>query len=185
MQKSVKERLGFVGDYITIFKGNTYPFKDWLKERGAKYNPKWGWYFATNLDVPTDLPADIFPITLYWNQVSSNGEELNNDDVIKEFLDSILYDPSPSEYQGNVGDRLEVELFVNKVIDLDGYYGISHIHIMTDKNDNVYVWTTASKRWEEESIHYVRGTVKNHKFYRNCKQTILTRCRDLNEKKGA
>ena len=56
---------------------------------------------------------------------------------------------------------------------------------MTDKNDNVYVWTTASKRWEEESIHYVRGTVKNHKFYRNCKQTILTRCRDLNEKKGA
>lgn len=183
MQKNIKEKLGFIGDYITIFKGQTYPFKDWLKEQGAKYNPKWGWYFPTDKEVPTDLPADIFPIQLFWNQVSTDGTNLNNDDAIKEFLDSILYDPSPSEYQGEVGDRLTVELYVNKVIDLNGYYGLSHMHIMTDKNDNVYIWTTASKRWEEDSFHLVRGTVKDHRVYRNTKQTILTRCKDMGEKK--
>ena len=117
------------------------------------------------------------PIKVYWSQVSANGTELNNDDTLKEFLDSILYDPTPSEYQGEIGDRLIVELTVKKAIGLDGYYGHSTMHIMTDAKENVYVWTTASKSWEEGSTRTVIGTVKDHKNYRNCKQTILTRCK--------
>lgn len=181
MQKTVKIKLGFIGDYITICKGQTFPFKDWLKEKGARYNPKWNWYFPTNVEVPKDLPGDIQPIKVYWNQVSANGTELNNDDTLKEFLDSILYDPTPSEYQGKIGDRLIVELTVKKAIGLDGYYGHSTMHIMTDAKENVYVWTTASKSWEEGSTRTVIGTVKDHKSYRNCKQTILTRCKSKND----
>jgi hypothetical protein len=52
---------------------------------------------------------------------------------------------------------------------------------MTDAKENVYVWTTASKSWEEGSTRTVIGTVKDHKSYRNCKQTILTRCRSKND----
>lgn len=178
MKKSAKEKLGFTGDYITICKGQTFPFKDWLKEKGARYNPKWNWYFPTDVEVPEDMPADIQPIKLYWNQVSANGTDLNNDDVIKEFLDTILYDPTPSEFQGEVGERLILELTVQKAIGVNGYYGHSTIYIMSDSDENVYVWTTASKSWEEGSVHRITGTVKDHRVYRNCKQTVLTRCRE-------
>ena len=178
MKKSAKEKLGFTGDYITICKGQTFPFKDWLKEKGARYNPKWNWYFPADVEVPEDMPADIQPIKLYWNQVSANGTDLNNDDVIKEFLDTILYDPTPSEFQGEVGERLILELTVQKAIGVNGYYGHSTIYIMSDSDENVYVWTTASKSWEEGSVHRITGTVKDHRVYRNCKQTVLTRCRE-------
>ena len=178
MQKmSAKEKLGFVGDYITILKGQTYPFKEWLKERGSKYNPRWGWYFATNVEVPTDLPADIFPVQLFWNQISANGTDLNNDDAISEVIDNLLYDPTPSEYQGEIGERLELEVHIDKVIPLDGFYGKSSMHIMSDENENVYVWTTASRTLKEDSFLNIRGTVKDHRTYHNCKQTILTRCK--------
>jgi hypothetical protein len=50
---------------------------------------------------------------------------------------------------------------------------------MTDVNENVYVWTTASKSWEEGSEHYIRGTVKEHSVYKNTKQTVLTRCTEV------
>ena len=67
---------------------------------------------------------------------------------------------------------------VVKNITLEGYYGINHMHIMEDEDGNTFVWTTAARNWEEESEHTIIGTVKDHRTYKNVKQTILTRCKE-------
>ena len=110
-------------------------------------------------------------------ELKTNGTDLNNDDAISEVIDNLLYDPTPSEYQGEIGERLELEVHIDKVIPLDGFYGKSSMHIMSDENENVYVWTTASRTLKEDSFLNIRGTVKDHRTYHNCKQTILTRCK--------
>lgn len=180
-KKSQKEALGFVDGFITIFKGNTYPCKEWFKENGAKYTKFWGWSFASNVEVPTELPEGIEAIRLDWNVVGID-ENLKPDSVVKTAIEALMYEPDNSEFQGEVGQRLELTVTVEKALHLNGYYGPSTMHIMRDENGNAFVWTTASKSWEEGSVKTIRGTVKAHKTYRNVNQTILTRCSEVKGK---
>jgi hypothetical protein len=180
--KSQKEVLGFTKGYITIFKGDTYEYKEWFKEIGAVYRKFWGWGLASDIELPAELPVGITPIKLEWSQVGADDEVLKNDDAVKAVIDSLMYEKSSSKFVGSIGERIEVELQVVRAISLDGYYGPSTMHIMEDADKNVFVWTTASKCWSEGSSHLVRGTVKDHKTYKNTDQTILTRCSEV--KKG-
>lgn len=174
--KTQKEVLGFEKGYITIFKGDTYLAKDWFKEQGARYTRFWGWYFLSTMEVPTELPEGIEAIRLDWNLVGTDEDVLKPDDQVQKAVDELIYDKSTSEFIGELGDRIEKELTVTKAIKLDGYYGPSTLHNMVDAEGNVYVWTTAAKSWEEGSVHKVRGTIKDHRTYKNVKQNILTRC---------
>ena len=79
----------------------------------------------------------------------------------------MVYEPSRSQYQGNIGDRIVVEVTVTKALHLNGYYGPSTMHIMNDADGNEYVWTTAAKSWAEGSVKTIRGTIKDHKEYKN------------------
>lgn len=172
-----KEALGFKEGYITIFKGETYPHKDWFKENGCKYNKLWGWGLEGGKTLE-ELPAGIEAVKLEWDKVGSN-EELKSDMEIRQYLDTIMYDPTDSEFQGEIKDRIEIQVEVIRTIELYGRYGASTMHIMKDSDGNEYVWTTASKYWEEGSVKRVKGTVKDHRIYRNSKQTVLTRCKEV------
>lgn len=108
--------------------------------------------------------------------VGNPDEKLKNDDVVLAAVESLLVDPDPSDYFGSVGQRIEVTITVEKVMTFDGYYGTSNMHLMRDTEGHLFVWTTASKRWEEGSVKTIKGTIKEHKLYRNAKQTVLTRC---------
>lgn len=181
--KPLREFLGF-GEtgYIMICKGDTYAYKDWLKEQGATYKKWWGWAFASSLEVP-ELPSGISVTRLDWDKVGTpDGKELIPEDQIQKIVDTLIYDPTPSQYVGNIGDRLELTLTVQRVLDLDGYYGPSHMHIMADADENIFVWTTASKKWNEGETYHLRGTVKEHRTYRNTQQTCLTRCIEIKQK---
>lgn len=177
--KSQKEILGFVNGYITIFKGNTYDNKEWFKSIGAVYRKFWGWGLASDIELPEEMPEGITPIRLEWSAVGANDEVLKNDEQVKAAVDALTCEPSFSDFVGEVGDKVEVELVVKKAVALNGYYGPSTMHIMEDANQNVYVWTTAAKSWSEGTVHQVRGTIKDHKMYKNVKQTILTRCTEV------
>ena len=68
---------------------------------------------------------------------------------------------------------------MKKILDLgdisiskdDSYY--------IDDCGNIYVWTTAAKSWPEGAVKNVRGTIKDHRTYKNTKQTILKNCREI------
>ena len=179
--RPVKEVLGFTKGYITIFKGDTYSLLDWFRESTARYHNFWGWYFISDEELP-EIPAGVTPIQLKWEDVAfADEDQLRPESQIKEYIDSLMYDPSPSKWQGEVGDRLEKVLTVTKVIPIEGYYGNSTMHIFSDPEENVYVWTTAAKTLEVGKTYVIRGTIKQLSVYKNQKQTILTRCKILDK----
>lgn len=174
--KPQKEVLGFTKGYITIFKGDTYAEIDWFRASIARYARCWGWYIISTEEVPADLPEGIEPIQLPWELVGQEDGNLKPEHLVKEAVEALIYDASDSEYQGAIGERLELFVTVERAIELDGNYGRSTMHLMRDDSGNLYVWTTASKSWSAGSEHHIRGTVKDHRTYKNEKQTVLTRC---------
>lgn len=175
--KTIRETQGF-GEpgYIWIFKGNTYEAKDWFKENGAKYNKIWGWAFA-NDKLPDVLPVNVEPIRLMWDDVSQEDGHLKSESEIKPIVDALIYDEGVSEYVGDIGDKIELDLTCDKAVTMDGYYGMSMFHVLHDACDNLFVWSTTAIALEEGKTYHVRGTVKDHRTYRNQKQTVLKNCR--------
>jgi hypothetical protein len=173
-----KEKLGFSSGFITIFKGSTYPHKDWLKENGARFNKIFNWSFAGDVEIPADLPEDLEPLQIPWEAVSTN-DKLNSETEIRAYLDSLLYEPSNSEYVGEIGEKITDTFTVTRAIVLNGYYGMSIMHILEDANGNVYIWNTTARNYPEGKVVTLCGTVKDHREYKGTKQTILTRCKEI------
>ena len=176
--RPLKEVLGFTKGYITIFKGDTYSLLEWFQESTARYHKMWGWYFISEEELP-EIPAGVTPIQLKWEDVAfADEDQLRPESQIKEHIDSLMYDPSPSKWQGEVGDRIDRTLTVTKITPLaDGYYGPSTFFLFKDEYDNEYCWTTGSKSLELNATYEVRGTIKALQKYKGKEQTVLTRCR--------
>jgi len=175
--KSQKEVLGFDKGYITIFKGNAYEDKDYFKQNEARYTRLWGWYFISTIDLPDDIPSDVTPVQLPWDMVGNEDGTLKSDAEVTAAVESLIYEPDISEYQGEVGDKVNVTVTVESAIPVSGVYGPSTMHVMRDAKGNCYVWTTAAKSWEKGSTHHITGSIKALNQYKGVRQTILTRCR--------
>lgn len=127
-------------------------------------------------EIPEDLPADLIPVKLPWELVGKDDEVLKSDSEVEKVVNSLLIEPTKSEYQGAVGERIEVEVTITKRAVVEGSFGLTNIHIMTDANENEYVWATSARTLTEGETYRLRGTIKEHKLYKASKQTVLTRC---------
>lgn len=179
--KSRRDVLGFGEQgFIWIFKGNpssaVYENLDWFRASPCRYTRVWGWYLPSDIEMPDPLPANIEPLKLNWADVSANDDLISDDKIVK-VVDGLLYDAGESEYQGEVGDRLEFDAVCTRCIINDGAYGISYFMIFEDENKNIYTWSTSTRNLEEGQWYHIRGTVKGHATYRNTQQTTLTRCK--------
>ena len=172
----LKKALGFDEGYITIFKGDQETNNDWFRLSNARYHSTWGWYVVSTEETPDNLPFGIEPIKLYWKDITTSVGNLKPEDVIKAIVASLLYGESSSVFVGEVGERLELVLKVEKAIPFDGAYGKTTIHIMHDDCGNEFVWTTAAKTLVVDTEYSLRGTIKDHRVYKGTNQTILTRC---------
>lgn len=177
MPKTEKEALGFENGFITIFKGDTYAALEWFRASVCKYNKIFGWYCPSTEELPNDIPIGIDPIRVEWDNVSAeDGVSLKSESFAKEYIQQFLYDESPSEFLGEVKERIEITVTIKKAVELNGFYGRSTMHIMEDICGNVLVWTTSAKTLIEGKEYNLKGTVKAHNVYKNTKQTVLTRC---------
>ena len=89
---------------------------------------------------------------------------------------------SKSEHQGQVGSKLIIEVESVKCItsweSTYGYYPtVTYVWKIIDKQGNVYTWKTSNWMDEQNPPKTIKGTVKEHKVFREVKQTELTRCR--------
>lgn len=175
--KPQKEVLGFTKGYITIFKGDTYAHIDWFRASIARYAKWWGWYIISTEEIPNDLPDGLEPIQLPWDIVGNDDGKLKPEHLVKEAVESIIYDASESECVGSIGERLELYLTVERIIKLDNNYGRSTMFKFYDDCGNCFIWITATQPGFNigDQIH-IKGTVKNHNKFKNEHQTILTRC---------
>lgn len=177
--RPLKDVLGFEKGYITIFKGETYPHLEWFQQSIARYHKIWGWYIISTDEVPAALPSGVEAVQLRWEDVSDSDTALKSETAIKSAIENLVYDPGISEYVGDIGDRLTLTLKVTGSRSIDSYYGSSIVHTMEDEAGNVFVWITSAKNWPIGTVKTIKGTVKEHKTFRNTKQTILTRCTEV------
>lgn len=88
-----------------------------------------------------------------------------------------------SDYVGNVGDKVNVDVDSIKCVtswesSYDGYHAsVTYIWKIISKNGNVFTWKTSKWMDEENPPRSIKGIVKEHKEFREVKQTELTRCR--------
>lgn len=81
---------------------------------------------------------------------------------------------NPSNYVGNVGDKITFTAKPVCVYSAEGMYGMSYIYKF-DVNGDVIVWRTGKSLGDVEIT--LKGTVKSQSTYRGVKQTEVTRCK--------
>ena len=178
--KPQKEIFGFDKGYITLYKGVTADNEHFFKDSNVCWcNTFWDWFTYSHDEVPAVLPNGVEAVQLPWVSVGNPDGSLKSKAEVRAAADALLYPESPSKFQGKVGERLERTLEVFATYDYDSNYGLQRMHMMSDMDGNVYLWATASKMWEKGSTHHIKGTVKEHKIYRNCAETVLTRCMEV------
>ncbi len=83
-----------------------------------------------------------------------------------------------SQYQGNIKDKIEIEVTLDKIIIYETIYGMKRIYLFKDNVGNIYKWNTTVYIKEDEGDQLkLKGTIKNHTEYDGEKQTELTRCK--------
>ena len=177
--------------FITLYKGDSQVISDFFKSftideaghRAAWYNTIFHWYTPSKMDVPENLPEGVEAVRLDWDDVRDETDEENlqmkDNEFVEAYVNSLISEPSKSEYQGNVGEWLVKTVTVTKNVTLNSRYGESHMHILEDEDGNVYVWTTGSKNIEADRVITLKMKVKDHKDYKGTKQTIVWYCKEV------
>ena len=80
-----------------------------------------------------------------------------------------------SQHMGTIGKRETFTLKVNRLIWSEGFYGVTIIHLMEDKDGNVFKWFSSGPELDEGEFLTVKATVKDHGEYQGTKETVLTR----------
>lgn len=84
-----------------------------------------------------------------------------------------------SEYVGAVGDKIEVRVTVEKVVETAGDFGAINVVTFRDDRGNALVWMTGAAAGKPGDDVTLCGTVKRHAEFRGERQTHLTRCKTL------
>ena len=78
------------------------------------------------------------------------------------------------EFVGAVGERQAFAVTVKHIVDLEGIYGTSHLHICRDADDNVIIYK-GTQYWGKGAQVTFMAKVKEHGVRDGVKQTIIQR----------
>ena len=174
-----KNGFGKEGEEYVIYRvvGDTYSVKDELKALGCKFKPCVGWYADHALEgyeTQRMVAAEVLEEGIFINWKDKAEVEplwLERQRAAEE---------SSSEWQGEVGSRLELYLHIDRVF--EGTMQVtswktrtSYLYLMHDEEGNIYKWSSSCWYKEGDDVHF-KATVKDHTEYKNIKQTVLTRC---------
>ena len=167
--------------YITLVIGEHDVIQSWregLPEHTVWYNEIFHWFIPSDR-TPVKIPSNIKTIKLDWDSIKIDDLEMRPRKEVEEYVSSLIYEPSKSTYQGEVGTWLIKDVVIKSNIELDSRFGLSHMHVMEDEDGNVYVWTTASKNIATGTVLHMKMKVKEHKEYKGTQQTIVFYCKEV------
>jgi hypothetical protein len=84
-----------------------------------------------------------------------------------------------SQWQGQEGDKIIVDVTVTFHTSFETAYGTSHLYKFNDASGNAFAWfsSKAIEALEEGKQVKLAGTIKKLDIYKGDKQTTLTRCK--------
>jgi hypothetical protein len=82
---------------------------------------------------------------------------------------------TPSRHVGEVKQRLNLDVVVQRVIEVESDWGACNIIVMRDSQNNLFVWKTGAQSAKPGETLKLRATVKRHGDFRGELQTELTR----------
>lgn len=170
-----RQALGFKdAGYITIYLGDNEENEWWFKQQpNCYYHVIWGWYTHSDKEIPTDLPEGVKTLKLYWTNVSTPEGTVTEASAQKGY-DEVVFNKTIGNFVGEVGERIEIDVRVTKLIPVSSQYGERYMIIMRDKEDNELIWVTSKPMFPKQ--YKIRGTVIEHKLYRGVCQTFINRC---------
>jgi len=183
--------------YVVL--GNTYAIKDELKELGAKFDYIMGWKLPEDNEAYDTIEVDINEVATFNDNgwlIFKDSDEINSiiEKKKKEFENAHRNpDDKISEYVGNVGDKITVDVTIKRIADFETHFTYrgetQWIYKFEDDDGNIYLWKTASGLDKKVGNHLepmvegesckITGTIKDHKEYKGEKETILTRVKKL------
>ena len=177
------EKFGFENPaYVYLISGNTYEIKDYIKERGGRYNPALNWYFTSEVEVPEGYElVKVAVDELYdWMPRVKRLELKDNAKEIAAAARASVAPESKSEFIGDIKQRLRgLKVVLTGARAVSSPYGES-IMFTFKQDENVLVWFTSCPPDADKAVvgneYLLTGTVKDHKVYNGEKQTYLNRC---------
>lgn len=178
----VKNILGFQDGYIWIFKGDLENAEYWFsKTPECRFHVIWGWYIVSTESIPFDIPSCIESVKLPWEKVGNADGTLLPKSIVEAAVNELRYGGHPSQHQGNIGERLELNLWVSRIIDMgETQYGTKQLYLLEDEFANQFTWNTGVKKnWAVGDEVHAKATVKTHDTYQGIRQTGLTRLMEV------
>ena len=80
-----------------------------------------------------------------------------------------------SEYVGKIKERRDFTLKIRKVLQFEGRWGFTFLHIMNDADENVFIYKGTKRLGEDGDEVTFKATIKAHEEREGVKQTIVTR----------
>lgn len=84
-------------------------------------------------------------------------------------------DADKSGWIGAVGERRDFSLAIRMVIEMEGQYGYSYLHIMHDADGNVVVYKGSKQLGKKGDAVTIKATIKEHDIRDGVKQTKISR----------
>lgn len=171
-----------------LFLGNTYEAKERIKEYGGKWDSVIGWHIAAPVDGFQFLMVTIEEVAdeNYWGYAISQDKCKNIENRRKEeFNKQNKIEEKTSEWVGEVKQRITVNVtYIGSASwEQPAYLSwepdvLMYLHKFVDADGNMLVWkTTSGISIDENTTVELTGTIKEHKEYKETKQTVLTRCK--------
>ena len=181
----VKDVLGFQEGYIWIFKGDLENAEYWFEKTSeCRFHVTFGWYIVSTDSIPFDIPSCIESVQLPWEKVGNTDGTLLPKGIIEAVLNEIRYGGHPSQFQGSIGERLSLTLYLKQIETLPPtQYGQQTIFTFEDADANTFAWKTGvNKDWEIGDEIHCKAGVKSHDTVRGIRQTTLTRLTEEKKK---
>jgi len=152
----------------------------WYMDRLVKKGNIWKMGFGKYSDRTIQEVAELDPEYLMWLESNETTDSLIFAMIEFQF-EKQPYVKVESEYFGDVGTRYPFKATIKNVTGFDGAYGwTSVITMMTENGEALVIFTTASFPKVGEKCTF-NAKVKEHKEYRDVKQTVLQRPTKITE----
>ena len=171
--RSLKEVLGFEKGYISLITDDIDDDHELVHSPAVRYNRLFGWFCPSDCELPDGVNA----VSLSWDDIAVDEDTLLGEQTVRRVVEGSRFQPSGSQHQGAIGDKIEVRVVVKKVTPIDGMYGRTYFHVFHDENGNAYTWNTKTQSLTQGRTITLTGTVSAHDTYRNENQPKLVRCK--------